>query len=94
MSFVGREDPAIEQAMMGELARDLVRLVEGLRRFEDRDGYRDDHGATPRREVVRPSDRPRPAVPVGSHRDGGVHETGDLYRGFEDLGEGPAIQRP
>src|SRR5205823_232441 len=44
-SFLGREDPAVEQAMMGELPGILVRLVEGLRRFEQRGGYADDDAA-------------------------------------------------
>lgn len=41
-SFEGRENPAIELAMMGELPGIFVRLVEALDRFEQRGGYLDD----------------------------------------------------
>ncbi|CAN5734511.1 hypothetical protein BH24DEI2_BH24DEI2_19660 [soil metagenome] len=41
-SYEGRENPAIERAMLAELPGILVRLVEALARFEARGGYADD----------------------------------------------------
>lgn len=85
-SFEGREDPGLEQAMLGELPGILVRLVGALRRFEARGGYIDDERSrSALDDFARHSDRVRlflyeTCTPID---DGFVSRT-DLFTAFEE----------
>jgi P4 family phage/plasmid primase-like protien len=81
-SFAGHENPAIEAAMLSELPGILVRLVDGLRRIEARNGYLENDAT--RREMswfAARSDRARLFLGAATRR-GGWCERRALFRAF------------
>jgi putative DNA primase/helicase len=84
-SYEGREDPSIEAAMLAELPGILVRLVEALRRFEERGGYLDDEVTRAALDdFARHSDRVRLFLHETTQAgDDLFMDRGELFRAFE-----------
>lgn len=85
-SYEGREDPAIEAAMMAELPGILVRLVDALARFEARGSYLDDdRSRAALDEFARHSDRVRLFLAETTEADPDAFTArSELFAAFEE----------